>query len=136
MILRPIVILAAAALAACNLAPREPDTSAAFGARAFQDKCAVCHGVDGTGAGVASLGLGGPPPDLTQLSAQNGGIFPRTEVMSTIDGFNRRTHPGTAMPEFGAEGLGAPVQVEQDGLSTPIPSELLALANYLETLQQ
>ncbi|MEL7099307.1 MAG: cytochrome c [Pseudomonadota bacterium] len=136
MTLKPFVILGAATLAACTLAPAEPDTSAAFGARAFQDKCAVCHGVNGTGAGVASLGLGGPPPDLTGLSARNGGTFPRTEVMSVIDGFNRRSHPETAMPEFGAEGLGQPVQVEQDGVSTPIPAELLALANYLETIQQ
>ncbi|MEO0939104.1 MAG: cytochrome c [Pseudomonadota bacterium] len=129
-------ILIAAALAGCNMIVPEPDTSAAFGARAFQDKCAVCHGVDGTGAGVASLGLGGPPPDLTLLSAQNGGVFPRDYVMSVIDGFTRQSHPHTAMPEFGAEDMGPTVQVEQDGISTPIPSDLIALANYLETIQQ
>ena len=45
-------------------------------------------------------------PDLTTLSARNGGIFPINYVMSTIDGFNRALHFSGAMPEFGANGMG------------------------------
>ena len=99
-------------------------------------KCAACHGDDGKGAGRESLGLGAPPPDLTTLSAQNRGIFPQNFVMSAIDGFNRRNHPASAMPEFGNADLGPDVQVEDGGVSTPIPSDLIALAAYLETIQR
>ncbi|KIC51119.1 c-type cytochrome [Tateyamaria sp. ANG-S1] len=134
---RLIVAVATTALVtACSPELLEPDVSAEHGERLYLQKCAVCHGTDGTGAGVASLGLGGPPPDLTMLSARNGGVYPETFVMSVIDGFNRRDHPSSAMPEFGNEGLGPMVQVEEDGISTPIPSDLIALSAYLEGIQQ
>lgn len=134
---KPMIGLAVAAcLAACAQQEQEPDVSAERGERLYFQKCAVCHGDDGKGAGDASLGLGAPPPDLTTLSAQNRGIFPQNYVMSVIDGFNRRNHPASAMPEFGEENLGPTIQVEDGGLSTPIPADLLALAAYLETIQQ
>ncbi|APX12023.1 c-type cytochrome [Tateyamaria omphalii] len=129
-------LLAVCLAAGCAPDLREPDVSAAHGERLYLQKCAVCHGNDGTGAGVASLGLGGPPPDLTRLAARNDGVFPETFVMSVIDGFNRRDHPSSAMPEFGNEDLGPMVQVEEDGLSTPIPSDLIALSAFLESIQQ
>jgi hypothetical protein len=40
------------------------------------------------------------------------------------------------MPEFGALDLGPAVIVEDDGIGTPVPATLLALANYLETIQE
>ncbi|GGX65998.1 cytochrome c [Tateyamaria omphalii] len=130
------ILSAAAWLGACAPEAREPDISVERGERLYFQKCAVCHGNDATGAGVASIGLGAPPPDLTTLSAQNRGVYPRTFVMSVVDGFNRRTHPESAMPEFGNEDLGPAVQVEDGGLSTPIPSDLIALAAYLESIQR
>ncbi|MBY5931927.1 cytochrome c [Tateyamaria omphalii] len=129
-------LAALAVVAACAPETREPDVSAAEGERLYFQKCAACHGNDGTGAGVASLGLGGPPPDLTTLAARNDDTFPETFVMSVIDGFNRRDHPSSAMPEFGNEDLGPIVQVEEDGVSTPIPSDLIALSAYLESIQR
>jgi hypothetical protein len=39
------------------------------------------------------------------------------------------------MPEFGAGDMGTVVQLEENGLTMPIPANLLAIANYLETLQ-
>ncbi|WP_223274804.1 cytochrome c [Tateyamaria sp. syn59] len=138
MIFKNRMIPAVAAFLAVGCAPemREPDVSAAHGARLFMQDCAVCHAGDGTGAGVASLGLGGPPPDLTTLTERNDGVYPEDFVMSVIDGFNRRDHPSSAMPEFGNEDLGPLVQVEEDGVSTPIPSDLIALSAYLETIQK
>jgi len=64
-------------------------------------------------------------PDLTQISARNGGVFPRQEVMAIIDGLNRDPHFSQAMPEFGAEDLGEAVIVVR----------LIALADYLEGIQ-
>jgi hypothetical protein len=76
------------------------------------------------------------PPDLTVLAANNGGVFPRDYVLGVIDGFDRRPHFSGAMPEFGAGDMGPTIIVEEDGLGTPIPARLLALATYLETIQE
>lgn len=106
------------------------------GATLFAENCAVCHGADAKGAGSASLGLGGPPPALHHLSRDNGGSFPRDHVMTIIDGYTRRSHASDAMPEFGAGDLGPLIQVEHDGVSTPVPADLLALSAYLESIQE
>ncbi|WP_299773869.1 cytochrome c [uncultured Tateyamaria sp.] len=120
-------LLAAVGPMACAPDNAEPDLSAARGEKLYLQKCASCHGVDGKG---------GSAPDLTTLSAQNRGIFPRNFVMSVIDGFNRRDHPNSVMPEFGNEDLGPTVQVEDGGATTPTPSDLIALAAYLESIQR
>lgn len=121
--------------AAC--APQSEDTRVDVfrGQQLFQENCAVCHGARAMGGGPASLGLGAPPPSLRNLSTANGGNFPRDYVLEKIDGLARHSDPAAAMPEFGAGDLGPIIQVENDGLSTPIPADLLAIANYLETLQ-
>lgn len=122
------------ALAAC--VELEPDASLEAGQRAFAENCAACHGDDGRGAGEFGRQLFNIPPDLTGLSARNGGVFPRDFVMSTIDGYGRGTHFSAAMPEFGALDLGPAISVEQDGIATPVPATLLALAAYLESIQE
>ncbi|WP_299547461.1 c-type cytochrome [uncultured Tateyamaria sp.] len=111
------VLVAGTILAACAPENREPDVSVVHGKALYMQKCTACHGDDGRGAGAESLGLGTPPPDLTTLTAQNRGVFPQNFVMSVIDGFNRRDHPSSVMPEFGNEDLGPAVQVEDGGVS-------------------
>ena len=106
------------------------------GRTAFMENCASCHGVDGKGDGPMARGLATAPPDLTLIAARNGGVFPTNQVMSTIDGLDRGEHFSAAMPEFGAGDMGATVIVEEDGIGTPIPMQLLALAEYLESIQQ
>lgn len=39
------------------------------------------------------------------------------------------------MPVFGDDRLGSVVHIEEDSVSTPVPADLLALANYLESVQ-
>lgn len=101
----------------------------------FGDYCAACHGADARGGGPAAAGLNVPPPDLTRLSARNGGEFPLVDVMSQIDGYTRGA---AAMPEFGAYLLeDRTVMVETSpGVQTPTPERLLAMARYLESLQR
>jgi hypothetical protein len=70
------------------------------------------------------------------IAARNDGVFPRDQVMSTIDGLDRGAHFSAAMPEFGAGDLGDTVIVESDGLGTPVPEGLLALTDYLESIQR
>ena len=127
--MRHLILLAALGLAACVDEPQD-------GRSAFLENCAACHGSDARGNGPAAAGLEVPPPDLTMIAARNGGVFPRDRVMSTIDGLDRGAHFSTAMPEFGAGDLGDTVIVEDGGLGTPVPMQLLALTDYLESLQQ
>lgn len=55
--------------------------------------------------------------------------------MSTIDGLDRGSHFSNAMPEFGAGDMGDTIIVEENGIGTPVPAELLALTEYLEDVQ-
>ena len=128
-----------AALAGCGLetaSEADPRTDALQGRAFFERDCAACHGADGKGGGTASLGLGVAPPDLTRFTKLTAGVLPRDRIMSTIDGFNRQTHWENPMPVFGDESLGAVVQIEENGISTPVPADLRALAPYLESIQE
>jgi len=103
----------------------------------YAENCAACHGPTGEGDGRLAEFLSEPPSDLTTLSARNGGVFPRDAVMSAIDGYARGEHFAPEMPEFGAGDLGETIIVEtEDGIGTPIPEGLIALADYLETIQK
>lgn len=100
----------------------------------FTEYCAGCHGDDGRGGGPEALLLGLAPPDLTQLAARNGGVFPRQQVMAQIDGY---TGNGD-MPEFGEVMLDGPTVLVDfgDGVATPTPQRLVALADYLAAIQR
>lgn len=123
------IILAALSVAACVEEPVD-------GRTAYLENCASCHGQSGKGDGPIARGLTVAPPDLTKISARNGGVFPTDQVMSTIDGLDRGEHFSAAMPEFGAGDLGETVIVENEGLGTPVPMKLLVLTEYLQSIQQ
>ncbi|MEO9864650.1 MAG: cytochrome c [Yoonia sp.] len=119
-------------LAACVEELEIPD-----GRASFMENCAGCHGVDGKGSGPLVTGVGLIAADLTMISARKGGTFPRQDIMAIIDGLDRDPHFSNAMPEFGAGDLGEAVIVEgEDGLGTPTPVGLIALADYLESIQE
>lgn len=128
--MRKFILGAVLVLAACV------DEQPADGRSLYLENCAACHGVDATGNGRVARDLGVEAPDLTQISARNGGTFPRDAVMSTIDGYEAGQHLSGAMPEFGAGDMGDTVIVENDGLGTPVPFKLLVLTDYIETLQR
>lgn len=68
----------------------------------FLSKCAVCHGVDGKGAGPASGRLKIKPADLTLLAKRNNGEFSADAVARIVDGRNAvKSHGGSAMPIWG-----------------------------------
>lgn len=120
------------ALSACMPPPVE------VGRALYDQACAACHGERGRGDGLLAGDLLTPPPDLTRLSADNGGTFPTGRVLAMIDGYNRRDDPHGQMPEFGAllqEGWLVPVDIG-DGRQTPTPERLVALAAYIESLQK
>ena len=88
--------------------------------------------------GPAAAGLARKPADLTGISERNGGAFPLAQVISTIDGYTRAEKGQLTMPEFGVMLEDQPtVMVDTgDGILTPTPEPLLALAEYLRTLQK
>lgn len=132
--MRAILILACLTLPACM--PEVPDpTTVAAGRRAFVEDCVACHGADARGTGPSAADLDPRPADLSRISARHGGVFPRDAVMSTINGYT--SDPDRPMPHFHVEDLGDLVLVENaDGTATPTPERLLALANYLESIQE
>jgi mono/diheme cytochrome c family protein len=102
----------------------------------FQDNCIACHGASGQGNGPLAAGLTTPPADLTKIAARRGGVWPELEIMSILDGYSRSTLPREDMPVF--ENFLDDDMVEFDtgnGVSMLVPRKLVAIAEYLETLQ-
>ncbi|PIE11223.1 MAG: cytochrome C [Rhodobacterales bacterium] len=131
---RSVLFAPLIALAAACQPVESPDVTQAAGF--YADNCTACHGADGRGNGEMAAHLITPPQDLTTLSKRNGGTFPRDYVMSTIDGYQRGEHFSAAMPEFGVLDLGETVIVEdENGNGEPVPAMLLALTDYLESIQ-
>jgi mono/diheme cytochrome c family protein len=79
-----------------------PASARASGRALFQQYCASCHGDDGKGAGPAAVAFKVQPPDLTALSRQNHGKFPRDRVVQAIRGDRMQSaHGSTDMPVWG-----------------------------------
>lgn len=125
----------ALALTACTETDTMPGPQ--DGRALFVENCAVCHGAGGTGDAAMARTMDTPPADLTLIAARNGGTFPRARVMSIVDGYARSDLDGPGMPEFGALLQGDLVPFDSgDGILTPTPRKLVALVEYLETIQQ
>lgn len=96
------------------------------GRSVYHKHCAICHGDQGKGDGDFSSKLLILPSDLTVLTQENGGIFPRLRVSQSIEGIVRDAHFSGAMPQFSdLAGSGAAAEFQLD-----------AVVDYLETIQQ
>lgn len=115
-----------------------------FGQREFNANCATCHGSDAKGRGPVAGFLIKNPPDLTQLSRQNGGVFPMDRLYRIIDGrdlpeaASPGVHGSREMPIWGrdyrmrdAEYFGD-VPYDPDAM---VRGRILALLEYLNRLQ-
>jgi mono/diheme cytochrome c family protein len=102
----------------------------------FDQNCTICHGPSGQGDGLIAGNLDVAPPDLTRITFRARDVFPRTQVLSAIDGYTRKG-PEENMPEFGLllQGETVPVVLE-DGTLSPVPRPLAALLVYLESIQR
>ena len=73
-----------------------------FGELEFERSCSVCHGFQGRGNGVLAEELTEAPSDLTQLTKNNHGHFPFTQVYRVIEGSKRvGVHGSRDMPIWG-----------------------------------
>ena len=107
----------------------------AAGRPIYDEHCAVCHGREGKGDGVAASILTVKPADLTQLSKKNGGKYPFWQVYATIEGRQEnKSHGPSDMPIWGREFR------MQAGTSSQRQSEargrILELVYYLQSLQE
>jgi mono/diheme cytochrome c family protein len=108
-----------------------------FGKREYDSNCAVCHGKAGKGDGPYVEFLKRSPPDLTQMSRGNGGVFPMQRAYEVIEGAG--TGHGTRdMPVWGRD---YSVQAAEYYIDAPYSSEayvrtrIFALVEYLNRLQ-
>lgn len=101
---------------------------AANGPEMFRAYCAVCHGSNGRGGGPAAEALRKAPADLTQLSRRNGGTFPRTMVLSTIQGTDAlAAHGPRDMPIWG-------VSFRALGDDSMVKLRVASLTDFIEAL--
>lgn len=115
----------------------EPGDAAA-GQALFATYCAACHGVEGRGDGRMAPILTVLPPDLTQLEAGNGGVFPTERVVFQIDGRDPLLAHGGDMPLFGEFFQGMPDIAMQAETGQPIlTSQPIAdLVAWLRAMQE
>jgi mono/diheme cytochrome c family protein len=83
-----LLFLPAILLSATWSQDRTPSTAynTIEGAKIFQYRCAMCHGVDGRGHGPDSVVLKHQVPDLTLISQRSDGKFPYQQVKDVIVG--------------------------------------------------
>jgi mono/diheme cytochrome c family protein len=71
------------------------------GSRLFRTHCAPCHGATAQGNGPLAEQLRRMPPDLTQYTRRNGGMFPTERVYRIVDGRDVPSHGDREMPVWG-----------------------------------
>lgn len=117
-------------------------TAQSTGEIEYMNSCVSCHGASGAGDGPIAGFLSGSLPDLTQLSANNNGVFPVTMVYSTIDGtITTGPHGTREMPVWGNRYRVRGEQLANPDFSTDEAMvfarfRILALTEYLAGIQQ
>ncbi|MCS6925842.1 MAG: cytochrome c [Candidatus Binatia bacterium] len=101
-----------------------------WGKDLYMLRCASCHGEGGRGDGPAAVALKNPPADLTRLSKNHGGTFPRAEVMQCIDGERPvPAHGPRHMPVWGEV-------FRRERSDSEAHMRILALPAFIESLQE
>lgn len=109
-----------------------------FGKEEFQARCASCHGKNGKGTGPLSMFLKNSPPDLTNLSKNNDGIFPIEKIYQSISGEDSSYHGSKEMPIWGdiffyeANCIYGDMPISTEGY---VRGRILSLIEYINRLQ-
>ena len=134
--MKPLPILLLALLIAFRLSAvegeTEPSEQTREGRRLYEFYCANCHGPNGAGDGPTAEVLTVPPANLTTLASGNGGEFPADRVTRNIDGRERNSAHGSAMPIWG---LGFQDLSSDVGQEREVKRRITALTGYLESIQ-
>ena len=102
------------------------------GSQLFNTFCASCHGTTGRGGGPMAAQLLRMPPDLTQFTKRNGGMFPSERVYRIIDGRDVPSHGDREMPVWGDVFRMTPAGSGPGGVKARID----AVVRYLEGIQE
>ena len=105
------------------------------GQQLFQEHCAACHGLDGTGNGPMAEVLKITPANLTTISERANGSFPADRIVEVIRyGGTVPGHGTSAMPVWGKvfsdKGGGGKVGGAYSRRA------IIELERYLETIQK
>jgi len=99
------------------------------GSQLFRTYCASCHGVSGRGNGPLADQLRRTPPDLTQFTRRNGGLFPSERVYRIVDGRDVASHGDREMPVWG--------DIFKAGASAAaVKARIDAIVRYLAGIQE
>ena len=103
-----------------------------LGSQLFKTHCASCHGATAQGDGPLAEHLRHAPPDLTQFTSRNGGVFPSERVRRIVDGRGVASHGDREMPVWGD------VFKTMPGGSSggTVKDRIDAVVRYLEGIQQ
>lgn len=110
-----------------------------LGKQEYLENCAVCHAPSGKGGGPYVDFLRKSPPDLTQLTKTNGGVFPVNRVYETIEGGNVPSHGSRDMPIWGQDYRIKAAEHYVDMPYDPEPfvrARILTLLEYINRLQE
>lgn len=112
---------------------QEPSTAPGeLGARLFRTHCATCHGTNARGDGPMAEQLRRVPPDLTDYTARNGGVFPSERVHRIVDGRDVSSHGNPEMPVWGDV-----FSRSRDGLTDEaVKARIEAIVRYLQSIQR
>lgn len=110
-----------------------------LGKHEYMSKCAVCHGVTGKGDGSYWELLKTRVPDITTISARNGGVFPAERLYQIIDGREMlKSHGPREMPIWGTDYSIEEARYFGDAPYNPdvyVRVRILSLIDYIYTLQ-
>jgi mono/diheme cytochrome c family protein len=102
------------------------------GSRLFRTYCASCHGTAGRGDGPMAMQLRRMPPDLTQYTKRNGGVFPSEQVYRIVDGRDVMSHGDREMPVWGD----AFRMTTGGGGAAAVKGRIDAIVRYLAGIQE
>jgi len=127
-----VTLVAPASLSAQQASPPTLDRpSAENGAQLYKTWCATCHGLSAQGNGPLAPMMKQPVPDLTQVAARNGGVFPSARVRRIVDGREVASHGDRDMPVWGTA-----FRSSKEALSeTAARARIEAIVGYLEGIQ-
>jgi mono/diheme cytochrome c family protein len=103
------------------------------GSELFKFYCSTCHGTDAKGRAAASP-VRPAAPDLTLLTRNSGGVFPRDRVFEVIRHGSGAvpSHGGSAMPVWGAIFRGLDGNGNND---TMVEIRIANLVDFLQSIQ-
>ena len=126
-----VVVLAALLGAPNDAAYAQQDEVIKSGQQLFNQKCAICHGLEGKGDGTLGLQLKNRPADLSQLSKLNAGTFPFWQTYGKIDGReNVGAHGPGDMPVWGTD-------AQYEGTAGRLAKgQILEIVFFLQAIQE